>query len=148
MSRANFLLDVNVLVALTDKKHIHHELVTGWFDTQGCQGWGVSAFTEAGFLRVVTRPAIGALSIDEATEILTRLAVHPGYRFWPMTDSWTTFAALFEGRVFGHQQITDAFLLRLAVKENGVLVTLDKALGHLAGTQFRRNVLILESSTP
>jgi len=144
LSEAKFLLDVNVLVALVDKNHIHHETVTGWFSTRQKASWGVCPFTEAGFLRVVTRPAIGALSIEEATEILARLAKQPGYRFWSLVYPWTDLAAHLGGRIFGYLQITDACLLGLAIKENGVLVTLDKAISHLAGIQFARNLLVLE----
>jgi uncharacterized protein len=143
LSKAGFLLDVNVLVALTGKQHIHHSLATDWFDGPGNKAWGVCAFTETGFLRVVTRPTIGALSVREAAEILKRLAARPGYRLWSLTEPWSIVAAPFKSRVFGHQQITDAYLLGLAVKEGGILVTLDKALGHLAGPEFSRNLLLL-----
>jgi len=46
--------------------------------------------------------------------------------------------------LFGHQQVTDAYLLGLAVKENGVLVTFDRGIKYLAGSQFQRNLLVLE----
>ena len=144
MNRAHFLLDVNVLIALTDKKHVHHELTTDRFNEQLSQDWGICAFTETGFVRVVTRSTIGALSVREATEILKRLAAHPGYKFWAMTETWSTITAPIKNRIFGHQQITDAYLVGLAIKENGILVTLDKALSHLAGREFSRNVLTLE----
>ncbi|MGA3032071.1 MAG: TA system VapC family ribonuclease toxin [Terracidiphilus sp.] len=144
MIEAKFLLDVNVLVALTDKNHIHHETVARWFDAHRKASWGVCPFTEAGFLRAVTRPAIGGLSIEEATEILIRLAALPGYMFWSIPYPWTDLAAPLGDRIFGHQQITDACLLGLAIKENGVLVTLDKAITHLAGARFAQNLLQLE----
>jgi len=143
LSDAKFLLDVNVLVALTDKNHVHHATVTRWIGTLRKESWGVCPFTEAGFLRVVTNPAIGALSIEEATEILIRLARQPGYMFWPILHPWTELAARLEDRIFGHQQIADACLLGLAIKEDGVLVTLDNAISYLAGTRFAQNLLVL-----
>jgi hypothetical protein len=82
--------------------------------------------------------------VAESTAVLAALTSHPGYRFWPITAGWATLAAPFQERVFGHQQITDAYLLGLAVKENGVLVTLDKAIKFLAGSRYSKNVLILE----
>lgn len=140
----HFLLDVNVLVALTDRKHVHHELTTERFNRQLSEDWGTCAFSETGFIRVVTRPSTGALSVGEAAEIVERLAEHPGHRFWAMTETWSTITAPFKDRIFGHQQITDAYLVGMAVRENGILVTLDKALSHLAGREFSRNVLTLE----
>jgi predicted nucleic acid-binding protein len=86
----------------------------------------------------------GPRTIEEATELLHRLSRHPGYRFWPMTAEWSVLAAPFRERLFGHQQITDAYLLGLAVKENGILVTLDRGLSYLAGAQYSGNLLVLE----
>jgi hypothetical protein len=68
---------------------------------------------------------------------------HPGYRYWPITAGWATLAAPFIERVYGHQQITDAYLLGLAIKENGVLVTLDKAIQFMAGARYSKHVLVL-----
>jgi hypothetical protein len=76
--------------------------------------------------------------------VLAALASHPGYRFWPIAAGWATLAVPFRERVFGHQQITDAYLLGLAVKENGVLVTLDKAIKYMAGAKYSKNVLVLQ----
>jgi uncharacterized protein len=144
VSEAAFLLDVNALVALADKDHIHHRIMTAWFKSQGHRGWAVCPFTEAGFLRIMCRLGLASRPLEEVTEILSRFAQHPGYRYWPITSGWPALTAPFHGRLFGHQQVTDAYLLGLAVKKNGVLVTFDKALSHLAGAQHRQNLLILE----
>jgi toxin-antitoxin system PIN domain toxin len=143
LSRQRYLLDVNVLIALAEPTHIHHRLVMKWFNTPGLD-WGLCAFSEAGFLRVVTNPEAGSYTVEEATVLLAGLASHPGYRYWPITAGWLTLAAPFRERVFGHQQITDAFLLGLAVKEHGVLVTLDKAFKFLAGERYSKHLLVLE----
>jgi toxin-antitoxin system PIN domain toxin len=133
-----------VLIALIDKNHVLYTKATEWFDTSGHRDWGVCAFAEAGLLRLLTNPKVGSLSIEVASDVLATLIDHPGYRFWPMEEDWATLAAPFIERVFGHQQITDAYLLGLAVKEDGILVTMDKAIKYLAGTKYSRNVLLLE----
>lgn len=143
MNKVKHLLDVNVLVALTELKHIHHGMVTNWFDAPGLD-WGLCAFTEAGFLRVAMNPKLGSYSLEEATQVLAVLAKRPGYRFWPLATGWKALAAPFRERIYGHQQITDAYLLGLAVKESGVLVTLDKAIRHMAGPHYGKHVLVLE----
>lgn len=143
MSKAKHLLDVNVLIALLNKDHVHRGLVLKWFDDPGLD-WGVCPLTEAGFLRVATNPKFGSRTMAAAAAILADLATHPGYRFWPVTVGWATLAAPFTERIFGHQQVTDAYLLGLAVKEAGVLVTLDKAILYLAGPQHSKHVLLLE----
>lgn len=137
-----YLLDVNVLIALAEPEHVHHRAAMKWFNTPGLD-WGLCAFSEAGFLRVATNPKAGAHTVEESTAVLANLTDHPGYRYWPITASWTALAAPFRERIFGHQQIADAYLLGLAVKEKGVLVTLDKAIPFLAGPKLSKHILVL-----
>ena len=137
------LLDVNVLVALADPQHIHHKIVMKWFNTPRLD-WGVCAFTEAGFMRVSTNPSAGGYSVERAIEFLALLANHPGYHYWPITTPFATLTKPIDDRIHGHQQITDALLLSLAIKEKAVLVTLDKAMKYLAGAKFSKHVLLIE----
>lgn len=142
MTKASrYLLDVNVLVALLDEDHVHHPVVTGWFDTPGLQ-WAICAFTEAGLLRHMTRPKIGDMSMDEATAMLAQLTLEPGYHYQSISADWQTLCGQFFKRIFGHKQITDAYLLGLAVREGLVLATFDRAMLHLAG-EHNKSVFIL-----
>lgn len=143
MKRPRHLLDVNVLIALAEPDHVHHAVAVEWFATPGLD-WGLCTFSEAGFLRASINPRLGNHSIEEATTVLEHLARRPGYRFWPMSHNWAELAVPLRSRVYGHQQITDAYLLGMAIKENGILVTFDKAIRSLAGPKFSGNVLILE----
>lgn len=142
MSRSSHLLDVNVLIALTEPHHIHHRLVKMWFATPGLN-WGFCAFSEAGFLRLTSNPTVGRHSVAEAASVLAALTKLPGYHYWPLNSDWSVLAAPFAERVLGHQQITGACLLGLAINEEGVLVTLDKAIKSLAGPQYGKHVLVL-----
>ena len=143
MPESHYLLDVNMLIALADLDHVHHQKVVEWFDAPG-RDWGICALSESGFLRISTNPKAGKHSIDEANKVLARLTSRPGYRYWPITASWSVLAAPFAERIFGHQQITDAYLLGMAVKENGILVTFDKAIRFLAGPEYANNLLLLD----
>ncbi len=80
----------------------------------------------------------------EAMEALSLLTRRPGHRFWPAIDDWSTLSAPFAERLSGHQQVTDACLLGLAVLEDGVLVTMDKGIVYLAGAKYRKNLLLLD----
>jgi uncharacterized protein len=144
LSGPKYLLDVNVLMALGDEGHTHQAIAMKWFRTPGLD-WGLCAFSEAGFLRLLSNPNVGKITLKDATQILAALEKRPGYRFWPIASGWGSLVAPFAGRVFGHQQVTDAYLLGLAVKENGVLVTLDKAIRTMAGPRYEKHVLVLES---
>ena len=140
---SKYLLDVNVLIALTNEGHLHHKVVLKWFKTPGLN-WGRCAFTEAGFYRISVNPKVGRLTYDDATNLLAALTKRQSYRYWPITADWDELVAPFRERVWGHQQVTDAWLLGLAVKEGGVLVTLDKAIRSMAGPKCGKHVLVLE----
>jgi toxin-antitoxin system PIN domain toxin len=145
-TKACYLLDLNSLIALGDPDHQSHQAMQTWFQTSGKDDWGVCPLTEAGFVRVTTNPAYRPASrtIAQATAILSDFATHPGYRYWPISTTWAALTAPFSSRLLGHQQVTDAYLLGLAVKGNGVLVTFDKAIRYLAGVEYSPNLLVLE----
>ncbi len=137
------LLDVNVLVALTTRSHVHHGLVKEWFYGSASLQWDLCAFTEAGFLRNATAVRSGQVSMSEAMAVLKQLAQHPGYRYLPITADWQTLCIPFFTRLYGTKQVTDAYLLGLAVRDDLVLVTMDKAILHLAGREHSKHVLLL-----
>jgi len=143
--KGRYLLDVNVYVALLSENHIHHQLVTAWFNTPGLQ-WAICAFTEAGFLRNATAPRPGQITLNEATAVLARMAQLPGYHYLPVIADWPTLCSPFFSRLYGTKQVTDAYLLGLAVQDGLVLVTMDKAILHLAGSEHSRRVLLLEAN--
>jgi uncharacterized protein len=140
------LLDVNVLIALTEPRHDDFDRAQEWFESSGRDNWGVCPLTEIGFVRITTNPSFYPQSRthEEANYVLGELASRPGYRYWPLTESWFSLTAPFGARITGHQQVTDAYLLGLAIKEDGILVTFDRGLKYLAGPQFSRNLLVLE----
>jgi toxin-antitoxin system PIN domain toxin len=140
-----YLLDVNVFVALLAENHIHHQLVTEWFNASLSLQWAICPFTEAGFLRNATAPSPGQITMSEATAVLARMAQHPGYHYLPISAEWHTLCSPFVRRLYGTKQVTDAYLLGLAVLEGLTLVTLDKAVVHLAGDEHRKHVLLLEA---
>ena len=81
--------------------------------------------------------------MSEATAVLQQLARHPGYRYLPIVVDWQTLCGPFFTRLYGTKQVTDAYLLGLAVQSGLVLVTMDKAVLHLAGTDYSKHVLLL-----
>ena len=145
MIRRN-LLDVNALIALTSIEHLQYSKAQEWFDSLIDEEWGICPLTEAGYVRVVTNPASGPIirTFLQTAAILKDLAQWPRYHYWPISGSWADLTASFALRITGHQQVTDAYLLGLAIKEDGVLVTFDRGLRYLAGSEFRQHLLVLE----
>jgi toxin-antitoxin system PIN domain toxin len=139
------LLDVNVLIALQWPGDQSHSRVRKWFLDEGRLSFATCALTQAGFVRVLSNPALTGVvvQISEAQELLRILSDLDGHRFWPTDLGLLESIALFGGQLQGFRQVTDAYLLGLAIQRKGTLVTLDKAIPHLAGRDHRKNVKVL-----
>jgi uncharacterized protein len=121
------LLDVNVLVALLDEGHVHHALVQALFDRSGLK-IATCALTENGVLRVMNLPnysEYGPAGFNAVRGQLERLSQDFDHQFWPCDLSLRAASHVNWNRVMGHNQITDVYLLALAVKHGGTLATLD-----------------------
>lgn len=123
------LLDVNVLVALFDADHVHHEAAHDWFADHREQGWATSPATENGFVRVVSNPAYGiGLRAVDAADRLRRFCASGHHH------AWTDGASLLDASLFrldhlaGHRQVSDVYLLGLTVRMGGRLATFDHAI--------------------
>jgi uncharacterized protein len=122
-----FLLDINVLVALFDAAHIHHEPAHRWFSSIGLVSWATCPLTENGFIRVISNPAYkgAAASPEEAGHRLRVFCAQPGHVFWPDSISIQDAVRFELSRLQGHQQITDLYLAGLAAANVGKLATFD-----------------------
>ena len=122
------LLDVNVLIALFDEGHVHHDVAHDWFAAhQG--GFATCALTENGFLRIVLNPR-GPVHPDRATVFasLEALCSSQDHDFWPDAVSLRD-DSLFDPQVHvSHLQITDVYLLGLATRMGGTLATFDASI--------------------
>jgi uncharacterized protein len=124
------LLDVNVLVALFDPDHVHHDVAHDWFADVGRTGWATCPVTEAGFVRVLSNPAYGG-SATRATDLMARLrrfCRSGGHVFWPDGVSLRDEAVFDCSHVASHRQITDVYLLGLAYTRGGYLATFDRSI--------------------
>ena len=130
---SGFLLDVNVLIALLWPAHEAHERAQRWFAKNAGQGWATCAMTQAGFVRFVSNPAFSRRPVSplDALQVLGGSLQHPAHRFWTDDIGVTEGVARFGRRLIGHQQVTDAYLLGLAIHKKGSLVTLDKSVTSL-----------------
>jgi hypothetical protein len=122
------LLDVNLLLALSDPMHIHHESAHRWFMENGQQGWATCPFTENGFIRVASHPNYPNRpgDVTAVLAILHRLCEAPNHHFW--ADDISILQILEPEAIVTHAQITDVYLLGLAVHKLGKLATLDQRI--------------------
>ena len=128
-----FLLYVNVLIALLWPAHERHLAAQHWFDKNSHEGWATCPFTQAAFVRIVTNPAFSsdAVTLQEAVKLLGSNLDNPSHRFWGDDISFVQAVQPFERRLRGHQQVTDAYLLGLAIHKKGKLATMDRAVAAL-----------------
>lgn len=123
------LFDVNVLIALLDSDHIAHSVAAAWFGANLSHGWASCPITENGTARVMS--TTGYPNPLPIAEVLARLgsAARTGrYEFWPDDLSLTDESVFDRRAILGPKQITDRYLLALAVKNGGRFVTFDQAI--------------------
>lgn len=124
------LLDVNLLLALCDPQHIHHNPAHDWFDAKGKSAWATCPITENGFIRIASHPSYpnspGRASI--AADLLREFRRRSGHHFWPDAVSLTDETIFRLAPVLSANQTTDVYLLGLAVKHGGKLATFDRSI--------------------
>ena len=139
------LLDVNVLVALFDPHHIHHDAAHDWFAENRGFGWATCPITESGFVRVVSNPAYGAGGERASTAIerLHAICSSGGHQFW--RDALSLQDDVFDLSRASSRQLTDVYLLGLAVNRRGRLATFDRSIPVAAVRGAGREVLAVIS---
>jgi uncharacterized protein len=128
-----YLLDTNLLIALLWPSHARHALAVKWFARHRSKGWATCPFTQAGFVRIVSNPAFSrdAVQPREAIQVLVANTAAKDHVFWPDALPLAGAVAFAGVRLIGHQQVTDAYLLGLAVHHGGALATLDRQISAL-----------------
>jgi uncharacterized protein len=141
------LPDVNLLLAMFWSKHDFHARAMTWFKSTGKSGWATCPFTQAGFVRIISnkksypfgptpKEAIDLLSVSTAGDT--------NHRFWPGDLAISEWSTGLRSRIQGHRQITDAYLLALAARYEGALVTFDEGILQLAPVgSVERSALVL-----
>jgi hypothetical protein len=127
------LLDVNVLVALLVPEHEHHALAIDWFSTEAAAGgWATCAVTELGVIRVCAQLPGGPLTPEATADRLVMLTIsNREYVWWADTVSPAVLPEVRSATTAKH--VTDRYLLGLARRNGGRVVTFDRALAVVGG---------------
>ena len=123
------LLDANVLIALIDPDHVHNRYAKAWFEQTIDDGWATCPITEHAFIRIAGKSSyqMPGTAADMA-ELLKRVRQRPGHVFWPESFSLLSSPLIDTTRLTSHGQVTDTYLLALAVHNGGRLATFDRRL--------------------
>jgi toxin-antitoxin system PIN domain toxin len=123
------LFDVNVLVALLDSAHVHHQPARNWLETNISEGWASCPITQNGCIRILSSPTYpgheppGQIAARLSSAINTQW-----HEFWPDSASLLDSQWVNWSHVLGTRQVTDVYLLALARHHGGRLVTLDRSV--------------------
>lgn len=123
------LLDINILLALFDSGHLFHSRALQWWSANKNGGWASCPLTENGYLRIISQASYPrAVRLADAALHLRTWAVPPLHEFWPDDVSILDSGMIDYTRLLSPKKITDVYLLALAVKQGGRLVTLDTGI--------------------
>lgn len=123
------LPDVNVLLALLDSDHVSHRRAWDWLDAEIDQGWASCPLTQNGFVRIISQPRYpNPIRSGRAIELLRQATATAHHEFWPAEVSVLDAERVRADRVHGPKQVTDLYLLALAVARGGRLVTFDDSV--------------------
>ena len=121
------LVDVNVLVALFDPAHLHHDVAHNWFASIGKRRWASCPLSRAGALRVLARLSSG-MPISQVAERLLELFAHPNHQLLHTQPDILDATRFDVTRLQGPNQITDALLLATAIHHKAALLTVDRSI--------------------
>ena len=139
------LLDVNLLIALLQPDHVHHGLAHGWWSANRSGGWASCPLTQNGFVRILSQPRYPKpMSTAAALALLAEQTVETDHAFWPDDISLLDSQRFDFGRILGPKQLTDIYLLALAIEHGGRLATFDRTIpvGAVRGAEPRHVALI------
>lgn len=124
-----FLLDVNVLIALSWRQHVHHERAHRWFAQLGPRAWATTPVTELAFVRLSSNPSVvhRPVSTADALSALVQIRTLDGHAFL-RDDTSLAAPTISLARLASPGQLTDVHLVNLAARHKAVLATLDRAL--------------------
>lgn len=133
--KAVWLLDANLLVAMTHDHHVHHGDAMAWFMSVPKRRWATCSLTQLAFVRLSCNPRISGSATTapaDVVEALAKLAAHPQHEYWPDSPSPLELSVFVHPAFVGHRQVTDLYLLSIAVARGEKLATLDRGIESFA----------------
>jgi toxin-antitoxin system PIN domain toxin len=125
-----YLPDVNVWIALTSDRHIHHAIASEWLQSVAEDRIAFCRITELGFLRLLTNARVmseDVLSASEAWAVYDEWRADSRVIFLPELPDfsvlWSRNGRAIQG---GPNAWTDAYLGVFAEHVDATLVTLDR----------------------
>jgi uncharacterized protein len=116
-----YLLDANVLIALSDASHLAHGIAEDWFNGSESR-IATCPITQGALLRYYFR-VMPKPNLTQAQLVLGRFTSHSRHIF--IHDD-ISYLELPPKGVVGYRNLTDAYLVALARHHNALVATLDE----------------------
>lgn len=139
------LLDINLLIALFDAAHVHHQPAHRWMEANRSKGWASCPITQNGCVRVMSQPNYpGRLPVKEIVRRLIAATETREHAFWSDSISLCDAERFAHDRILTSRSLTDLYLLALAAGHGGRLVTFDRSIpsAAVAGAQARHLIVL------
>ena len=122
------------------RDHSLHGRATQWFGSHARSGWASCPITQNRCVRIMSHPGYPhALPVRAVIERLAEASASTFHMFWPDDFSLLDAQAVDSARIHGPRQLTDLYLLALAVGHLGHFVTFDSSVSIEAVRRARRN---------
>lgn len=127
MPEGTALPDVNVLLALTNPAHQHHDRAHEWLAVT--ERFATTPLTETALVRLLMNRTVTGQDVSpgEALDILRGVRAHDRATFLHDDTSLAASDVDLIG-LGGHRQVTDLHLVGLAARHDCVLVTFDQRI--------------------
>lgn len=125
------LFDVSALIALLHLQHTFHQAAFDWWTENSGNGWASCPLTENGLLRIMSNPRYSTFvrfSVGDVSDLINRFVANTDHEFWPDDITLTDKQTFKHDSILGPLQITDIYLLGLAAKNHGRLVSFDQSI--------------------
>lgn len=123
------LLDINILIALLDQDHSMHERANSWFAANAGSGWASCPITQNGCVRIMSHSSYpNPLKVGAIMERLGDATANSHHQFWTDDVSLLDPRVADRTRIHGPRQVTDLYLLALAVHHRGRFVSFDSSI--------------------
>ena len=123
------LLDINVLIALHDRDHVHHTRAGEWLEAHIEQGWASCPLTQNGCLRIMSQSGYRSPQpLALLVQMLQSSTATSFHQLWADDISILDAAQFRHSHIHSPRQLTDLYLLALAVKNKGCLVSFDQRI--------------------
>lgn len=136
------LLGVNVLVALLDADHSLPAPAMEWFAIQAPRGWASCPITQNGCLRIMSHPSYpNTLPAGAIMQRLAEAMSTGAHEFWPDDISLLDEQLVDPLRMHGPRQLTDLYVLALAVRRARRFATFDHAIYPWMRSRVRKRAI-------